>query len=236
MKKTITIILFIILSFWAGDARAEKCFFESDCPKGQTCVTPKGKGSVNGVCQPKSGVAPQEENVLGSSSIISEQGKCTFNTDCPDGGQCIKQPGALFGTCQGSGYTVGNLQGERGTVYKDKSCYFNQDCRVGQICAKPQGEFKGICQDDFYQNDNQDIKDAKDPRSLLQNFHESDRQCLVDQDCALRQVCLKQEHKVFGVCRTKSLLPASTSSSSTTSTTTNSSSDLFSNSNSLFNK
>ena len=149
MNKNILIIILSALSLWAVDAGAQKCFFESDCTKDQTCVTPQGKGSLNGVCQPKTGVVPQENNGLGSSSIISDQGKCTFNTDCPNGGQCIKQPGALYGTCQGSGYTVGNLQADRGPVYKDKSCFFNQDCKVGQICVKPQGSFKGACEDDL---------------------------------------------------------------------------------------
>ena len=228
MKRII--ILLVLLLSWSLTAVAEKCFFESDCTKDETCVTPKG--STNGVCQPKKGIVEQKDNALGSNSIINDKGKCTFNTDCPNGGQCIKQPGALYGTCQGSGYTVGNLSAERSTVYKDKSCYFNQDCKVGQICVKPQGSFKGNCEDDFY-NKSQDIKDAKDPRELLQTFHSSDRQCLVDNDCALREVCLKQEHTVFGVCRTKSSIPLSTTGSSTDAT---SSSNLFSNSNSLFSK
>jgi hypothetical protein len=229
MNKQSIIFLLFLFCFWPADVRAQKCFFESDCPKDDTCVTPKG--SLNGTCQPKKGVVPQEDNVLGSKSIISNQGKCTFNTDCPDGGQCIKQPGALYGTCQGSGYTVGNLQADRGSIYKDKSCYFDQDCKIGQVCVKPQGEFKGACQDDLYQT-NKDIKNAKDPRSLLQTFHSSDRQCLVDNDCALREVCLKQERTVFGVCRAKSSIPTTTSSVINPST----GSDPFSNSNSLFNK
>ena len=192
MNKKIIISLLVLCCLGPGQAKAQKCFFESDCPKDDTCVTPKG--SLNGTCQPKNGVVPQADNALGSKSIISDQGKCTFNTDCPDGGQCIKQPGALYGTCQGSGYTVGNLQADRGSVYKDKSCYFDQDCKIGQVCVKPQGEFKGACQDDFYQSTTKkNIKDAKDPRSLLQTFHSSDRQCLVDNDCALREVCLKAQ-------------------------------------------
>ena len=215
----------------AKDALAVKCFFESDCTKDETCVTTKG--SANGVCQAKQAITEEKDNLLGSSSIISEQGKCTFNTDCPDGGQCVKQPGALFGTCQGSGYTVGNLQAQRGAVYKDKSCFFNQDCKVGQICVKAQGSFKGACEDDFYQSNNNDIKDAKDPRALLQTFHSSDRQCLVDNDCPLREVCLKQERTVFGVCRSKSLItPTTTTNSSSTSLNT----DPFATSKSLFNK
>ena len=234
MKKNILILILSTLFLWAVDAGAQKCFFESDCSKDQTCVTPKTKGSLNGVCQPKTGIVQEENNGLGSASIISDQGKCTFNTDCPDGGQCIKQPGALYGTCQGSGYTVGNLQAERGPIYKDRSCFFNQDCRAGQICVKPQGSFKGACEDDVYQKSN-DIKDAKNPRALLQTFHTSDRQCLVDNDCELREVCLKQERTVFGVCRPKSSLPVTTTTTTTT-TNTSSSSSLFSNSNSLFNK
>jgi|CXWL01.1.fsa_nt_gi hypothetical protein len=228
MNKQIIILLVFLLCCWPGEAKALKCFFESDCPKDDTCVTPKG--SLNGVCQPKKGVVPQVENILGSKSIISDQGKCTFNTDCPDGGQCVKQPGALYGTCQGSGYAVGNLQAERGSMYKDKSCFFNQDCKIGQVCVKPQGAFKGVCEDDLYQS-NKNIKDAKDPRSLLQTFRSSDRQCLVDQDCFLREVCLKQERTVFGICRAKSSVPVT---SSAVNSSTNSS--LFSNSNSLFNK
>ena len=232
MNKKISILILSALFFSTVNAGAQKCFFESDCSKDQTCVTPKDKGSLNGVCQSKTGVVARENNVLGSASILSVQGKCTFNTDCPDGGQCIKQPGTLYGTCQGSGYTVGNLQSERGSIYKDKSCFFNQDCKTGQICVKPQGSFKGACEDDFYQK-NKDIKDAKDPRSLLQSFHTSDRQCLADNDCELREVCLKQERTVFGVCRPKSSAPATTT---TTNTNTSSSSSLFSSSNSLFKK
>lgn len=231
--KRISLLLFVFLSTIPSWAAPQKCFFESDCAKDQTCVTPRG--SANGTCQAKSAQPSVQETGLGANSIIGEQGKCTFNTDCPDGGQCIKKPGDLYGSCQGSGYTAGNLQPEREGIYKDKSCYFNQDCKIGQICVKPQGSFKGACEDDFYQkNQNRDIKDAKDPKALLQGFHTSDRQCLVDQDCALRQVCLKQENSVFGVCRYKSSLPTTTDS--TLQGTTSPSSSLFSDSNSLFNK
>jgi hypothetical protein len=231
MSNRRLVFICALMCLWTVDVWAQKCFFESDCSKDQTCVTPKG--SLNGNCQPKAGVVPQDDNILGSASIIGDQGKCTFNTDCPDGGQCVKQPGSLYGTCQGSGYGVGNVKLERDSVYKDRSCYFNQDCKSGQVCVKPKGSFKGMCQDDAYQTSNRDIKDAKDPRALLQNFRNSDRQCLADQDCALREVCLKRERTVFGVCRPKSAI------STTTPTTINnpsSSSNLFSDSNSLFNR
>lgn len=226
--KRILLLVFIFLGTASSWAASQKCFFESDCSKDETCVTPKG--DVNGTCQAKSSQPSVQQTGLGANSIIGEQGKCTFNTDCPNGGQCIKKPGELYGSCQGSGYTAGNLQPEREGVYKDRSCYFDQDCKVGQVCVKPQGSFKGACQDDFYKT-NHDIKDAKNPQELLQTFHTSDRQCLVDQDCALREVCLKEENSVFGVCRSKSSIPTDS-----TVQPTSPSSDLFSNTNSLFNK
>lgn len=228
MKRMVRFFLLwffgLILSFssWAD---SKKCFFESDCLKDERCVTPRG--SATGICQSKGNQPIVKETGLGASSIINDQGKCTFNTDCPNGGQCIKKPGELYGSCQGSGYTIGNLQSERLGMYKDKSCYFNQDCKVGQVCVKPQGSFKGACQDDFYRTGH-DIKDAKDPRALLQTFHTSDRQCLVDQDCSLREVCLKQERSVFGVCRAKSLIPLPSSTNGSSG-----SSSLLSDSNSL---
>lgn len=232
MKKTAICVL-VLTCVWTSNVRAQKCFFESDCSKDQTCVTPKG--SLNGTCQPKAGVVPQEDNILGTSSIIGEQGKCTFNTDCPSGGQCVKQPGSLYGTCQGSGYSAGNVKIERDSVYRDRSCYFSQDCKAGQVCVKPKGSFKGMCQDDLYQTQSTtDIKDAKDPRSLLQNFRTDDRQCLADQDCALKEVCLKRERTVFGVCRPKSAI--STTTATTPGLNTSPSSSLFPDSNSLFNK
>lgn len=229
MRRELFICVIVLMCLWGLDAQAQKCFFESDCSKDQTCVTPKG--SANGTCQPKAGVVRQEENILGSASIIGNEGKCTFNTDCPGGGQCVKQPGSLYGTCQGSGYSAGSVKRERESVYKDRSCYFSQDCKAGQVCVKPKGSFKGMCQDDLYQTRSQtDIKDAKDPRALLQTFRNNDRQCLADQDCALREVCLKRERTVFGVCRPKSAI------STTTPPSTSNPNDPFAASNSLFNK
>ncbi|MBL8013578.1 MAG: hypothetical protein JNN05_06980 [Candidatus Omnitrophica bacterium] len=226
--KRILLLIFIFLGAASSWGASQKCFFESDCSKDESCVT--AKGAATGTCQAKSSMPSAQQTGLGANSIIGEQGKCTFNTDCPDGGQCIKKPGELHGSCQGSGYTAGNLQPEREGVYKDRSCYFDQDCKIGQVCVKPQGSFKGACEDDFYKT-NHDIKDAKDPRALLQKFHTSDRQCLVDQDCALREVCLKDENSVFGVCRSRSSLPTDSAVQ-----TTSPSSSLFSNTNSLFSK
>lgn len=234
MKKFLLAVM-LISCVSTADAAIQKCFFQSDCAKDETCVTPKG--SADGTCQPKSGVVTQQDSGLGNKSIITEEGKCTFNTDCADGGQCIKHPGALFGVCQGSGYTAGNVMAERDSIYKDKTCYFTQDCRVGQICVKPHGSFKGMCQDDTYATTttSQDIKEAKDPRALLQNFRTSDRQCLADSDCALREVCLKQDRTVFGVCRPQSaILPTPTGTS--TPNTATSGTSLFSDTDSLFNK
>lgn len=233
MMKRVFVCVLMLICVWVSNARAQKCFFESDCSRDQTCVTPKG--AVNGICQSKSGVVSQDDNILGTASIIGDQGKCTFNSDCPSGGQCVKQPGSLYGTCQGSGYSVGNVTTQRDSVYKDRSCYFSQDCKAGQVCVKPKGSFKGMCQDDPYQTQTTtDIKDAKDPRALLQNFRNNDRQCLADQDCALREVCLKRERTVFGVCRPKSSI--STPTTTTPGLNTSPSSSLFSDSNSLFNK
>lgn len=228
-------LIILIICVWTASAGAaqRKCFFASDCSKDEACVTPKG--SADGVCQPRSGVVSEDGSGLGSQSIITEEGKCTFNTDCPDGGQCVKKPGALYGVCEGSGYTAGNIRAERDSVYKDKSCYFNQDCRVGEICVKPHGSFKGSCQEDTYATSSTDnkVKDAKDARALLQNFRTSDRQCLTDSDCALREVCLKQERTVFGVCRPPSSILPTTTGTATSPTTSGTS--LFSDTDRLFN-
>ncbi len=206
------------LSLSAHAQQGKKCFFESDCVKGFSCVTPKG--SMNGTCQPRS-MMPQDETTTGSTmrSIISDEGRCTFNTDCPDGGQCIKQPGTLYGTCQGSGYGTA-LPLNANLLDQKRTCFFDQDCKPGQRCGKPQGSFKGWCEDDLFGTN----QDSKDPRQMLKNqFRTSNKQCLQDGDCGIREVCLQKQRSVFGVCTAKSVIeaqtttPALTPSSSSTS-------------------
>jgi hypothetical protein len=200
-------ILSCCLASSAQAQQGKKCFFESDCVKGFSCVTPKG--AMNGSCQPRNSVlAKEEETTTGSTmkSIIGEEGRCTFNTDCPDGGQCIKEPGTLYGTCQGSGYGTA-LPLNANLLDQKRTCFFDQDCKPGQRCAKPQGSFKGMCEDDFFDTNT----DSKDPREMLRNqFRTSNRQCLQDGDCGIREACLQKERSVFGVCTAKSVINAQT--------------------------
>jgi len=230
-KRLMLFVCFLIVCVWEAQAADfNGCFFESDCPKGYKCVT--AKGAAKGACQLKAIADRQEDTTgLGPSSIISDAGKCTFNTDCPEGGQCIKKPGALYGACQGSGYAPENILADRGPLYKNRSCFFDQDCKIGQVCVKPQGSFKGMCEDDFYHSQIDD-KDNKDPRSLLKT-RSSDKKCLADTDCGLREVCVQKERSVFGVCTAKSSITATTTTNPINSSSTTN--DPFS-SNSLFSK
>jgi len=217
-------VVIILLGFWLTTSvyaqQGIKCFFESDCAKGLSCVTPQGE--MNGTCQPHSVVKDDEKTGVVMNSIISEDGKCTFNTDCPNGGQCVKQPGTLYGTCQGTGY--GTVQLNSSLVDQKRTCYFDQDCKPGQRCAKPEGSFKGICEDDFFQA----TDDSKDPRTMLKNqFRTSNKQCLQDSDCGIREACVQKERSVFGVCTAKSVIDAQTTTPTPTLPSSSSSSDPF---------
>jgi len=225
MKRTVFTMM-MVLSLWPYAAHAQqgkKCFFESDCVKGFSCVT--AKGDMNGTCQPTSIVQP-DQNASGPviNSIISDEGKCTFNTDCPDGGQCVKQPGTLYGKCNGTGYGTTQLNNPS-LVDQKRTCFFDQDCKPGQRCTKPQGSFKDQCEDNFFQTN----QDPKDPRAILQNqFRTSNKQCLQDGDCGIQEACVTQERSVFGVCTPKSVIATQTTTGTPTLPTSNSNtSDLF---------
>jgi hypothetical protein len=201
MKRLSTVIPVLILSCSLASAvmaqQGKKCFFESDCPKTFTCITPKGE--MNGTCQPTGTVQPDQTKPGASvPSIISEEGKCTFNTDCPNGGQCIKQAGALFGKCEGTGY---GTQINQPLWDQKRTCFFDQDCKPGQRCAKPQGSFKGMCEDAFFDSSQ---STSNDPREMLRNqFRTSNKRCLQDGDCGIRESCIVQERSVFGLCMPK---------------------------------
>ncbi len=89
----------LLALFFALEAPAIACRFDTDCNPGSRCI--KKSGSIYGICAGGSFPGNRNDRVPVDAPLDPNRtygDTCRFDTDCGPGSECVKESG-IYGVC-----------------------------------------------------------------------------------------------------------------------------------------